>query len=72
MKKIYRAPNICSVDEIQGIVPLAVAAAGITTVATQLAPALAMVGLYAAARGVKQAMEARPALSSNSFAGVVE
>lgn len=72
MKKTYRKPNICMVEEVQGIVPLAAAAAGLATVAAELAPAAALVGGYAVGRGVKQMMEARPNSFSNKLVSIIE
>lgn len=72
MKKTYRKPNMCMMEEVQGIVPLAAVAAGAAAVATELAPAAALVGGYAVGRGVKQMMEARPTSFNNRIIEVME
>lgn len=65
MKKTYRKPNMCMMEEIQGIVPLA-------AVAELAAPAAALVGGYAVGRGVKQMMEARPTSFNDRIIEVME
>lgn len=72
LKKIYTKPSICQVNNVQGIVPLAAAAAGIASVASQIAPAAALVGGYAVGRGIKQAMESRPDQFCNRLISVIE
>ena len=72
MKKTYVKPDICNVNDIQGIVPLGAVAAGVTAIAAELAPAAALVGGYAVGRGVKQLMEARPDRFSNCLVSVIE
>ena len=72
MKKAYIKPYGCTANDAVGIVPLAAALAGAASIATQLAPAAALVGGYAVGRGIKQAMEFHQGSFSGALTGVIE